>query len=224
MLKAVNQYSLTNEVHVFYKLLFFLPILCIYGSEMREIIQRHQINGFHYPGGTDKDTLHSYIEPYTELLTPFRDKKCNVLEIGVWTGGSSLIWHDFLPYSHLEMFDIQDKLAPTVKAALNPHRYNFTMLNAYTPNALEVALKNSPEGYDIIIDDGDHLLISQIFVLKRYTSLLKSGGILIIEDIQNDRDLAQLKKAVPKEMSFEVIDRRSVKGRYDDLMIVVRKP
>ena len=50
---------------------------------LREIIAKYDINGHEKDGGTDKDTFHSYIELYEQLLAPFIDKAITLVEIGI---------------------------------------------------------------------------------------------------------------------------------------------
>jgi hypothetical protein len=52
---------------------------------------------------------------------------------------------------------------------------------------------------------------------------MRSGGVMIIEDIQSQEDLNVLFETVPDELKYNarVIDLRSIKGRYDDLMFIL---
>ena len=46
-------------------------------------------------GHGDKGTTHSYIESYDRLLSPYRDKKINFLEIGLAYGESLEMWWEY---------------------------------------------------------------------------------------------------------------------------------
>ena len=50
-----------------------------------------------YQGVTDKGTAHSYIAVYERLLEPYRPRDVTLLEVGVWQGGSLLLWADYFP-------------------------------------------------------------------------------------------------------------------------------
>ena len=54
-------------------------------------------------------------------------------------------------------------------------------------------------------------------------ALLNPGGIAVIEDIQDYGWLDSLLPLVQEDFSSEVVDIRSVKGRYDDLMLVLKR-
>ena len=44
---------------------------------------------------TDKNTTHSYLPLYQQLLLSKKETAKNVLEVGVQTGGSIQLWNDF---------------------------------------------------------------------------------------------------------------------------------
>ena len=45
---------------------------------------------------TDKNTRHSYLPLYQELLIKKKETATNVLEVGIQMGGSIKLWSDFL--------------------------------------------------------------------------------------------------------------------------------
>jgi cephalosporin hydroxylase len=176
-------------------------------------------------GYTDKDSDHSYIEAYEKLLAPFKNKPCNLLELGVNFGGSAIMWYNHLPKSQLFLVDNRNVLRPHITSSMHPDRWNLYVEDAYTLDMVAKMQQACPDGFDIIIDDGPHSAESQQFVITSYLSLLKEGGVLIIEDIQYVDILDFLKSYVPNSSEFqvEVIDLRNVKGRYDDILFVVKR-
>ena len=76
---------------------------------------------------------------------------------------------------------------------------------------------------DFAIDDGPHSLASQQRFLELYLPLLNDGGIAVIEDIQDYSRFDSLTALVGEDYTYEIVDLRGVKGRYDDLMLVVYK-
>jgi cephalosporin hydroxylase len=190
-----------------------------------EILEKHQINGFSFRGGTDKASDHSYDGFYEEKLDEYVDKEVCILEIGVAYGGSALLWHDFIPKSKLVLVDVIDNVHPDIYNIMNKDRYNFHVMDAFnSENVLELKSKY-PDGFDIIIEDGPHTLESQIFAIQNYVPLLKEGGILVIEDIQTENDAQIIVNSIgdiPRK-SIEIVDLRQVKLRWDDLLVVVKK-
>lgn len=203
---------------------------------IREILNSHDINGWDKDGGTDKGTIHSYIDAYEKYLSPFIDKECSLLEIGVWHGGSSLLWHDFLPKAKICGIDINYLVHEKVQNKLTD-RYRFYEMNAYTEATVGTIENNYPDGFDIIIEDGIHTEESNKFSIEHYLPMLRSGGIMIIEDVPANTPIEipfeyspiqgvieRMIELVPKEYVVTVIDLTQINGRYDDILFVIKKP
>lgn len=163
----------------------------------------------HY--STDKNTDHCYIEKvYNELFT--NSQIDNVLEIGTYNGGSALLWRDFFTKAIVDMLDINQ-----CDNVLNQERINHIVCDAYNIDTLKQLNK-----YDIIIDDGPHTLQSMLFFAEHYTKLLKNNGIAIIEDVQSYDWFDQIINKIPTGFSYEILDLRSVKNRYDDMLLIIK--
>jgi 8-demethyl-8-alpha-L-rhamnosyltetracenomycin-C 2'-O-methyltransferase len=194
-------------------------------EEIVSILEKFDINGFDSPGGTDKNTIHNYTGIYEYLLKPYQDKKGTLLELGVQHGGSSLLWYNYLPHFYLHLIDITSIAPDKIWDAMKTNRYQFHKRNGYCNETVQYLTPLVPDGFDIIIDDGPHTLQSQIFAVNFYFPMLKPGGILIIEDIQDSNHLSILTDYLKAEdvVNVEVYDVRRTKGRYDDLIWVCRK-
>lgn len=165
---------------------------------------------------TDKCTTHSYIDVYETLFSNIRNTVKNVLEIGVQTGGSLLMWRDYFPNAQIYGIDIDKNCINKV----NDPRIIIVCSNAYDTS---FDLLQKYGYFDIIIDDGSHDPIHQQFVAEHYVKLLSSNGILVIEDIQNIDWVPDIIKHFPKDYNTKVIDKRDVKNRWDDILIVAQK-
>ena len=55
---------------------------------------------------TDKGSLHTYTGMYEDILSQYKDKECVLLEIGIQTGGSALLWSKYLPNAVFSFSDI----------------------------------------------------------------------------------------------------------------------
>lgn len=176
---------------------------------------------------TDKNTVHSYIEVYDALFSKKRTTAQTVLEIGIGpyapNGGSILMWAGYFPHAAIHTADVIgiDEVNPALID--HPRIHLHTSNNAY--NRLFVTNTFSSKGvqFDILVDDGPHTLESMCMFLKLYLPLLKEDGILVIEDVQSIEWLDILKACTPDEMKpfVSFVDRREVKGRYDDIMFVI---
>jgi predicted O-methyltransferase YrrM len=189
-----------------------------------KILKKYNIDGFEFPGGTDKNTLHSYVQIYEELFEQFKHKKGNLLEIGVRFGGSSLLWHDYLPEFNLYLIDNENIIDQKIIGNLSCSRYNLYIKNAYSKKTVKALSGDCLDKFDIIIDDGPHTLESHIFVIENYFNLLKENGILIIEDVIYE-NLQELNESLPKKYQDKVViyDNRHVKNRYDDIIWTIKK-
>lgn len=171
--------------------------------------------------GTDKNTAHCYIDMfYNTEFKRFKNKSCVLVEIGVLYGGSIRLWNSYFDNCVIYAADCSVYSENFVEYVKQNQNITYIVGNAYT----EDFCNHIPE-YDILIDDGPHTEDSQIICLDLYLSKMKSGGIFIIEDIQNIDIAYNLKSHVEKHFSTyiaEILDLREVKGRYDDIMLIVR--
>ena len=190
---------------------------------LREIIAHYDINGHEKDGGTDKDTFHSYIEMYEQFLSPLIDKPATIAEVGIQYGGSMLLWQDYLPKASFIYLDNVDAIHPKIREHLDLKRSQLIFEDAYTEEAAAKVKKLATKGIDFIIDDGPHALESQCKFLSLYLPLLAEGGMAVIEDVQSTDWFSALEQQVPEGFTFETIDLRGVKGRYDDLVFTVVK-
>lgn len=191
--------------------------------ELIEIMQKNNTYGFNSPGGTDKDTFHSYTGAYEFLLSPYKNREIDLLEIGVQYGGSSLLWHDYLPQAKLVLVDMYNSMHPSISERMIDGRWNYYIADAYIDETVSIIMQKHPKGFDVALDDGPHTLETQILFIQKYLPYMKPGGIMIIEDIQSQEDLKALFESVPDKLknNVRIIDLRSIKGRYDDLMFVL---
>ena len=77
--------------------------------------------------------------------------------------------------------------------------------------------------FDVIVDDGPHTEHSFYFLVENYSKLLKENGILVIEDIYDYQLIDKMIERVPSGFTYEVFDLRENKGRWDDIVFVIRR-
>jgi predicted O-methyltransferase YrrM len=181
------------------------------------------INGFHLPGGTDKASDHSYGPVYEALLKLMPLPK-NVVEVGVFYGGSLLLWQSVFPKAQIVGIDCANSIHPVVSDRFDGGRTSFLQGNAYEQTMVEKVAEHVGGTIDIAIDDGPHTLESQQRFLELYGPLLAPGGIAIVEDIVSPSWLPALQAQVPEGWKWQAIDLRDKKGRADDIMFVMQRP
>jgi SAM-dependent methyltransferase len=128
----------------------------------------------------DTDKVASrYLEKYDPVLVPWLDKRITLLELGIRTGGSLLLWRDYFPLATIVGVDI-DPL-PRLEAMDRIHMYQGSQADPefLTHMAREIA----PDGFDIIIDDASHLgELTKAAFWHLFEHHLKPGGLYVIED------------------------------------------
>jgi len=193
------------------------------------ILKKYGIGYWRNPGGTDKQKCenvgtpadsHSY-GPVYEALAKMVPSGSPIMEIGVFHGGSMLLWQDLFPESVIVGVDICNAVHNSVIERLSK-RATLIFDDAYDESFVH-QLAAAGCSYGLIVDDGPHTLESQCNFLVLYLSLLKPGGIAVIEDIQETSWFERLEANIPKGYVSERIDRRQINGRWDDLMLVISK-
>jgi len=165
---------------------------------------------------TDKNTTHCYIDSvYEHLFNKVQDTYLNVLEIGIDRCGSINLWKEYFSNATIYGIDV-----------INFQEINDERIKLFKNNAYDINFVNSlPNNFDLIIDDGPHTLDSMVSFLQYYQSKLNDHGILIIEDIQDINWIEILKSHILPENieNYTVHDLRAVKGRYDDILLIIDK-
>lgn len=186
---------------------------------LQEIYEDHSDNTG--VGHGDKGTVHSYIESYDKLLSPYRDKNINFLEIGIAYGESLELWYKYFNNAKIHGADIHDVeiFSDKVKPGgyKDDERFTIWIENATEPKFLDVI---GDTKFDIIIDDGSHRIHDQVNSFNLLKERMNPGGIYIIEDIQC-LDLEEIELEELHD-NVEIIDLRKVKNRYDDVLVVYR--
>jgi hypothetical protein len=140
--------------------------------------------------GVDKcpAIFHSYTPEYHILLGGIREHVHTVLEIGIGNetlmrpivgdrychGASLRMWRDYFPHAQITGCDI---LPSTL---FTDERINTVLIDQ--SNAISLETLEGP--FDLIIDDGSHIVSHMLLSLKTLWSKLKPGGLYIIEDIK----------------------------------------
>ena len=171
---------------------------------------------------TDKNTVHSYLPLYQNLLISRKESAKNVLEIGIWNGGSIKLWNDFFPNATVYGLDIlsPNKVWDGIKN--NDKIKLYTSTDAYNTYFFNNEFLNKIK-FDFMLDDGPHTLESMKQFIKLYSQVMTDDGILIIEDVQDWSWIDVLKSAVPEDLRqyIKVYDLRPNKNRYDDIVFTI---
>ena len=179
---------------------------------------------------TDKNTGHSYLELYHNLLKNKRETAKNVLEIGIGdfgekNGGSIKMWRDYFTKAIIYALDILP-ISRVMDEIINDDRIIlYTEKDAYNEDFFTNEFLNKNIKFDFMLDDGPHTLESMIRFIKLYSQVMDDDGILIIEDVQSISWIDILKNEVPDNLKkfIKVYDLRYIKNRYDDIVFSIDK-
>ena len=194
------------------------PLRAIYDT----LVAEHAANtpGEMVTAFSDKGTMHSYIEYYEQHFEPHR-ALASILEIGVMTGGSALLWSHYFDSVCLTGVDLRDGFNQELEFQKELGQVTWHWGVDSTNPAQTPDLKQ----HRFVIDDGAHDLESQILTLKNYWQFVQPGGTYFIEDIEDDANTEALQKfievwiAEPHTVDYY----RGFTHRADDRILAVTK-
>ncbi len=172
------------------------------------------------PLQSDKGDIHSYLNTYESILSPYRLTAKHILEIGLFNGASLLLWEQYFPGTvhgidcsetpHDGMADLRPLIAEGT--------HNIHIMDGTSESAIQKEFGDMK--WDVVIDDGSHQLEHQLQTVNIFKHRLSENGIIIIEDIQNlDKDRCIFEGL---DMDVQIIDLRRSKNRYDDVLIILK--
>jgi len=128
---------------------------------------------------TDKTQSPGYIDNYERCFGPLRGAPVRLLELGVYRGGSLLMWRNYFPNGLIIGLDMQPNPLETM-----PDRVRFYQGSQSDEALLNlIARECAPDGFDIVIDDAAHVgTIARDSFHILFERHLKPGGIYVIED------------------------------------------
>lgn len=122
----------------------------------------------------------NYFDIYDKWFPQFIGKHPHLMEIGIGGGGSIEMWLKYFENDvTIYALDI-DKNSLNYKFDNADVRYSCVDQGSH--EHWDAFLKDDPK-FDIIIDDGSHIMDHQIVTLNRLYKHLNDGGIYVIEDV-----------------------------------------
>jgi len=182
----------------------------------------------HAPGSTgemvftfsDKGSMHSYIEFYEKYFEPYRDQ-ASILEIGVMTGGSMLMWSKYFDSVFLTGVDLREGFNQEL-----PFQKDIAYaVWKWGVDSTDPAQTPFLKQHRFVIDDGAHDLESQIKTFKNYWQFVQTGGTYFVEDIVDDLATDALRKFIADWVKepHTVDYYRGFAHRSDDRILAITK-
>lgn len=131
------------------------------------------------PYNTDK-YQHGFINVYEPYFNQMLDSK-NILEIGVYFGGSLQYLSDKFTNAKIYGMDIENK------TIYDTDKIKTYICDQENRTHLNVFLNKTNVDFDIIIDDGGHTMKQQQVSLGVLFNKVRSGGLYILEDLHTSR-------------------------------------
>lgn len=125
---------------------------------------------------TDKSYFHRFTDFYYEYFKNIKDKKLNILELGILDGKSLLTLRDYFVNSNIYGIDIENKSIKDYGTRIKTY-----LCSQVDKEKLNMLFKDI--NFDIIIDDGSHMTMHQLKSLGILFKKLNSKGLYICEDI-----------------------------------------
>lgn len=129
-----------------------------------------------YPADQTVRKPAAYHAIYDDWLAEHRNRPLSLLELGVHSGHSLALWHEYLPNARITGLDLKPE-PPGLPAT----RVRYVQGRQEDPAAIAEAAKDGP--FDLIVDDASHVgtLTHASFGLL-FERHLKPGGLYVIED------------------------------------------
>ena len=119
-----------------------------------------------------------YFDVYDRHFSRFKNKEINILEIGVYQGGSLQMWKSYFG-EKAKIFGID--INPRCKELEENNIKIFT--GSQSDRKFLNEIKSSIPPIDIFIDDGGHTMQQQIISFEELFEMVKDGGIYVCEDL-----------------------------------------
>jgi hypothetical protein len=131
------------------------------------------------PQNYDTDKSKYMIQLYEEILNPIAERDVRLLELGVYRGGSLLMWKDFFGQGKVVGLDCD----PLEVFSDEPRIHVYKGLQQDFELLDRIRAETAPEGFDVIIDDASHVAeYTRPSFWHLFRKHLKPGGWYCIED------------------------------------------
>ena len=160
-----------------------------------------------------KISTHNYSVYYEKYLSYLRQKKIQILEIGSHEGKGIASFYSYFPFSKI------------IGANINPFQMKFKskriteLFVDVTSEKVLTNLSNFIPKQDVIIDDASHNLRDILITFSRLFKNLKSGGIYIIEDMDQFNTFKELNPYTNEITPMQILKRIQNKENFGSSFI-----
>ncbi len=139
-----------------------------------------------------------YFDIYHTFFKRFIDKEINLVEIGIYSGGSLDMWRSYFGNKCVIFgIDIQNECKSYEKEGVNIHIGDQADRNFWKKFVQEVIK------IDIVIDDGGHTTEQQIVTFEEVFPYISPGGLYLCEDIQGSgNNFLDYMQGIQKQLNY----------------------
>ena len=167
-----------------------------------------------------KNLGHGYTKFYYKHLNKLKNKKINILEIGSYAGASAAAFSKFFPKAKIYCLDINISNFKYYSKNINVYGLDATKTNSAKKFIKKISKKNRGIKFDIIIDDGSHILGDILKSFRFFFKFLNKNAYYVIEDFKHPNFLKHLNTpGEPKidKLIQSIKKRKLIKSRILDI-------
>ena len=128
------------------------------------------------------------VKAYADALAPYHN--CNVVEVGVWGGGSTILWHRLLRPRKLVAIELEHEVPKALSRYIDENALEGTIVPCFgvdqsDTEALREILRREfadEQVVDVVIDDASHRYEPTKAAFNELFRWLRTGGRYFIED------------------------------------------
>lgn len=175
---------------------------------------------------------HPYTPVYSLLFGSLRYRNCRFAEIGVAGGASVMMWNHYFKNAQLYFFDRDTNFLENASNFVSKEDNRFYEMDVKDKVSINRALENTGGNLDILLDDSSHTFEDQILIIQEGMKYVKSGGMIVIEDIyrreSEEKYFEELKDMLQQcsEYFFIITDhklRYSPGWDNDKILVLIKK-
>ena len=129
---------------------------------------------------------HPYTPVYAMLMSQYKATPVRFVEIGVAGGASVNMWNKYFEQGKFYFFDRDQNFLDHSAQRVDPSNNTFALMDVRSSDSIRCALSATGGSLDILLDDSSHNPDDQTLIIHEALPFLRSGGMIIIEDVNRD--------------------------------------
>lgn len=191
------------DKHIFDSNMTIEELFSFYETDKAKFIKNQNVPG------------HGYSDFYEKHFYKFKNKSLNILEIGSYSGASAAAFSKYFPNSNIYCLDVNLSKFIYKSKQIFPHGLDVTNSKMLKKFQNKIDFEKKIISWDIIIDDGSHILSHQHKSINYFFRYLKLGGLYVIEDYKfpeyfmhlkdiDDFTLSKIVQKIKDKQSFKL--------------------